>query len=828
MPKASSRLSPKVCSYIEKEIREAGGNEVFVVGNLNAEGIVVEAFAAARGHESAVPVIQAAADRAEVLIHNHPSGVLRPSDADLAVASRAAASGLGSYIVNNSVTEVYVIAEPVLTEKKKPIDPARAAFFLSQKGPLAELSRDYEARPSQMELASSITTAFNDGKVASLEAGTGVGKSFAYLIPAALWSVENKDRVVVSTATINLQQQLIEKDIPRVRKIIGNDFKAVLVKGRGNYLCRRRFRATLRDGDFFAEDEGTLKQIADWAATTSDGSRSDLPFMPPELLWSRINSESDACMGMRCMYHAECFVMKARKEAAGASIIVVNHHLLFADIEARYSGSGYEGTAVLPPFHMIVFDEAHAIENAATSFFSGSTSRFSILRQLNHFAPDRKRKGVARLDLLEGLTSDKEAAQTACAAIPKAKKALEELEEAALATCDNGFTFRVSRKTAGLSSAKSVFSAAKTLWKSLASFCNAMHSVFEGIDEEDADAAWESKIAVRRLESSNSLLEGFVSWDKDESSVFWIERSSFVQSRGGKGKGGGKDEPQVVFYPKLNRTPLAVAETMKDAVFDPFRTVVCVSATLRVGKTFDFWMARCGVSLIEKKRLLSGVYDSPFPYETNVLLALPESIPLPDEQGFQAATERLIPDLISASRGSALVLFTSYESMRNACRTARALLASSGFRILCQGEDDRARLLHSFRAEESSVLFATDSFWEGIDAPGDTLRHVIIAKLPFRPPNNPVFEARCERIEERGGNSFMELSVPDAVIKFRQGFGRLMRKKSDRGVVTVLDRRITARRYGKIFLESIPKTRIARGQSDEVLRTIKSFLYNEK
>lgn len=818
MPKASTRLSPKACSYIKKEIADAGGYEVFVVGSLDSEGMVINARVAARGNEAAVPVIQSAVDTSEVLIHNHPSGVLRPSEADLRIASQTAASGLGFYIVNNAVTEVYVVAEPVFAAKKKPIDPARAASLLSKGGPLARLSAGYEERPSQMQLASDCALAFNGARVAMLEAGTGVGKSFAYLIPAALWSLENKDRVVVSTATINLQQQLIEKDIPLARKIVGQDFKAVLVKGRGNYLCRRRFSATVRDGDFFAEDEKTVKLIAQWAESTPDGSRSDLPFLPPEPLWARICSEADACMGMRCPYHSECFVMKARKEAAGASILVVNHHLLFADIKARYSGSGYEGTAVLPPFHIIVFDEAHAMESAATSFFSDAVSRFSILRQLNHFVPERRR-GPSRLDILEGLTSEKGRVKSARSAIPKIRRALESLDEEGLLACENGFSFRISKKSSG--QARGVFRQAGALSKGIMEFCAAMREAFGGIDKEDAVAVWESDVAVRRLEGAASLLESLLSWSKDSSSVFWIERASFAQPKGGKDKA---DKAKTVFYPKFNRAPLSVSETLKDAVLDPFRTVVCVSATLRVGGDFGFWMRRSGVSLVEAERLLQGVYPSPFPYESNVMLALPEDIPLPDEQGFQAAIERLIPSLILASAGSALVLFTSHESMRSACRASRARLASSGLRVLCQGEDDRARLFSAFREDTSSVLFATDSFWEGIDAPGDALRHVIIAKFPFRPPNNPVFEARCERIEERGASSFMELSLPDAVIKFRQGFGRLMRKKTDMGVVTVLDRRITARRYGKIFLESIPKTRVARGPSQDVLRSIKSFL----
>ncbi len=700
------------------------------------------------------------------------------------------------------------------------INPEHAASFLSKTGPLARLSADYEERPSQIELAKACAAAFNDGKVAMLEAGTGVGKSLAYLIPAALWCLENKGRIVVSTPTKNLQQQLIEKDIPLVRKVIGKDFKAILVKGRQNYLCLRRLDVALQDGDFFSEDEEELSQIKEWAKTTADGSFSDLPFIPAVELWSRIRSETDACMGKDCPHYSSCFVTKLRKKAESASIIVVNHHLLFADIKARYSGAGYEGTAVLPPYDLIVFDEAHAIEKSATSFFADYASSRRMLRLLNHFLPDKRRTSFSLLDSLEERTFAKEAAQKARTCLPKIKRDIESLEEAALAVCESESSFRFSVTKALPLSANTVLRQAKILYKSLSSFCDFMDSVFEGIAEEDALSTWESRVALHKLKDATTFLESLLAWNNNPSFIFWIELKSF-QHKGRKG------ENLKVFYPEFNRTPLSVAETMKDAVFDQFRSVVCVSATLRVANSFDFWIKRSGASLVEKERLISGVYPSPFPYSTNVLLALPQDIPLPAEQGFQAVIERLIPDLIAASSGSSLVLFTSYSSMNSCYKAARALLAKSGFRILCQDANNpnTAKLLQEFKADTSSVLFGVDTFWEGIDAPGDTLRHVIIVKFPFTPPDDPVFEARCERIEEGGESSFNELSVPEAVIKFRQGFGRLMRKKTDGGVVTVLDRRITAKNYGKKFRESIPaETQVKEGAAKDILRAIKAFL----
>ena len=264
---------------------------------------------------------------------------------------------------------------------------------------------------------------------------------------------------------------------------------------------------------------------------------------------------------------------------------------------------------------------------------------------------------------------------------------------------------------------------------------------------------------------------------------------------------------------------------MCEGVFEPFNTVVCTSATLRIARKFDFWMRRTGITMVDEDRILSGEFESPFPYQTNVLLAVPDTGPLPDDSSFSAWVENAIVSLIQSSCGHALVLFTSYEMLARSCDYARKALASQGITVLRQGDDDRTRLLESFKNDESSVLFATDSFWEGVDAPGDTLLQVIIVKLPFRVPNNPVLEARSEAITARGGNAFMELSLPEAALRFRQGFGRLMRRTSDRGVVTVLDRRIVTKRYGRVFIESIPETVTAFEPLPDILLRIEHFLY---
>jgi ATP-dependent DNA helicase DinG len=817
------RFTDEIRAFLADSIANAGGNEVFFTGKLDGNGIVTEVRLAARGHETAVPVIRSAVADAEVLIHNHPSGELLPSDADLDIASEVSENGLGFYIIDNGAENVYAVVEPVLRREKQPLDEGYVASLLDETGPLAVMNPDYEPRPSQIELAASVARAFNEGAIGVYEAGTGVGKSFAYLLPAMLWAATNDDRVVISTGTINLQQQLVEKDIPVATRIVGVPIKAVLIKGRQNYVCLRRLAESLQDArqerDFFEDESAELEKIDEWTHVSPDGSKSDLSFMPREQVWSRICSESDACMGMRCAFHENCFVMRVRKEAASASILVVNHHLLFADIEARMGGAGYDDTAVLPPFHHVVFDEAHAVEDAATSFFSEYITRFKLQKQLNTLYRVRRGSVGGNLILLERLSSAGGSVQDALAAINEVKDCYVGVEDAAMELLSNSYSWRLSESTEG--SAADLIARLIELRKRVSAVAGVIRTVLDGVDEQylDDPIVWESKFSLKRLEFIGTLALHFSEWSERKDSVFWIEkvRLSGKASRGGEG---------ALWYPRFVQTPLSVAPMMQEGVYEPLATVVCTSATLRIAQSFDYWMRRAGVSLAEPNRVESGVFDSPFPYRTNVLFAIPDDGPLPEEDGFQAWLETAIVSLLQASAGHALVLFTAYDSLRSACELARATLSPLGMTILRQGDDDRARLLETFKSDESSVLFATDSFWEGVDAPGDALLHVIIAKLPFRVPNDPVHAARSEAIERQGGNPFMELSLPEAVIRFRQGFGRLMRRKTDHGVVTVLDRRVLTKRYGRLFTESVPETAQCFAPLADVLRKVERFLYD--
>lgn len=810
----ASRFSEKVIQIIRNAIEEADGNEVFFVGKINDDGIIVSVEVGARGNEDSVIVNNNAARGGHVLIHNHPSGYLRPSEADQSIAYNASDTSMGFYIVNNEVTDVYPVVEPIKPRKLLYTNPDEAVFFLSKEGPLAKKNPNYEERPAQMELVKEITAAFNGNKIGVFEAGTGVGKSFAYLVPSILWAVNNKERVVISTGTINLQQQLYEKDIPAAQEITGKKIKAVLLKGRQNYVCLRRLSDAVTEPSLFEDENDLIKKIDDWTRESETGSRTDLTFNPPESVWSKVNSESDSCMGGRCPFREDCFVMKVRKEAADANLIVVNHHLLFADIESRMSGAGYEDTAVLPPYKRIVFDEAHGIEDSATSFFSESFTRFKLLKQVNLLYRQWRGTRSGFLVQAAAVSAADDFTERADVCIEAIRDAAAVLDQDAVLLLDDGFNVRIHDGNAG--NYTRIFEGIERLKEAVTDFYNLAQTVVSKIDDKDSDipAVWESKTVLGRIEGYGVLFEHFINWGAHRDKVYWMQKVRMPPKTPG-------EEP--VLFVQFYETPLDIAPMMNGGVFEPLDSVVCTSATLRTENHFGYWLRRTGACFVPEERLAKNSFESPFPYRTNVLFGVPADAPFPDSPYYQTYVEQTVPRLIEAAGGRTLVLFTSYDSLKYAYNAAASALVGKGITLLKQGDEDRFRLLENFKEDTQSVLFATDSFWEGVDVPGDSLSQVIIVKLPFAVPNDPVFAARSEDLENKGGNPFMQLSVPQAVIKFRQGFGRLMRRGDDRGVIIVLDRRIVEKRYGKMFTTSVPMSRRMYNPLEQIISAVEKF-----
>lgn len=824
---------------LQAAIVAAGGNEVFAVGQTDADCRIIVLDILARGSRQSVPAISQNCVYGDVVIHNHPSGDLSPSAADLQIAGSIASLGVGFYIVDNSVDEVYAVVEPFDPQNEKPLDAAQISGILGPGGDIARQMKQYEERPEQLRMAMCVTEAFNRGRLAVIEAGTGTGKSLAYLVPALLWALNNGERVVVSTNTINLQHQLISKDLPLLHRATALDFRAVLVKGRANYLClRRAYDAGHEPGLFASREESELQQIIDWASTTNDGSRDDLGFQPLPAVWEEVCCEPDQCSRVRCREYARCFFHKARRQAAQANLLVVNHALLLSDLALRQQSDNYEAMAVLPPYGRVVIDEAHHLENVATSYFSGRVNRFTFSRILNRLSQINKPdKGllprfIAQLgnelpdscdELYRHLhASSEEIQQARHQLFVDAPEVLERvgMKLATLLNEQVSETHEIRYRLKSDFLRSNHWVEMTELIQPLRRQSNALARQLEKLlkQAEDLPDDVADKLAsplvdlagvAARLTAVGADLAIFLAASADQ--CVWIEAS---QGRSGRSR---------VPVTTLCSAPLEVAEGLNRALYERFRTVVMTSATLSVAGRFDYFCERTGLSLAETSRLDSLVLASPFDYARQALLAVPVDIPEPGKPGFREAIADFCEKALLLAGGRSFVLFTSYQLLRQVHAQISPILQAHKLHCLVQGTESRQRVLKEFVADETSVLFGTDSFWEGVDVPGRALEQVIMTRLPFRVPTEPVLEARAEALEARGRDPFMTLTVPQAVIRFKQGFGRLIRHRNDRGVVLILDSRVVRRGYGRTFLHSLPQVESLCLPAAELLPRIAGF-----
>lgn len=803
------RFHPKVVARLRQEIEEAGGREVLCTGRVDSHGRVVSILAVAHGNETAVPALYPHMERGDVVIHNHPGGRLFPSDADIGVASRLGNEGIGFFIIDNKVQHFYVVAEPVPLAEKVLLNLEELQNILKPEGLLSKTIPFYEPRPVQEEMLEVVGKAFNEDGICIVEAGTGVGKSLAYLLPAMEWVAHNEERVVISTATINLQEQLYEKDLPLVLRLLHAGVPVALVKGRGNYLCWTRLEEIREEASLFEEDPAPWETFRKWAETSPTGARSDLPFPIEDTLWSQVCSESDICTGLRCPNRERCFFLKARKQAAAAKLLVVNHHLLFSDLAYRIQGIGFEGAAVLPPFRKVVFDEAHNIEQSATSLFSETLNRFLVFRVLHRLL---RTKGVRRLGLAVKLSNRGASGALILRMsqeVQRMRDAYLTLEEEALRLIAEEGAFRI---TSSLESVSEGFSVSlKAFQRASLTLAETLSEILSSLPEEDAETpeAYEGRMILHRLEQMASLCQQFRSYPENQDRVLWVERKRTATGES---------------ILELHSTPLDITQIMREAVYEPLDTVVFTSATLTVNRTFTFWRGRVG--LLEKvdRSVAEYCFDSPFDYRNRVLIGVPTDAPLPNTDEYITYLHTFLVEACQLTEGRALVLFTSYDTLSKVYTLVKPDLALKGICTYRQGEEERSKLLRRFNEEVSSVLFATDSFWEGIDAPGETLEMVVLCRLPFKVPTDPIQVARMEAIQAKGKNPFIELSLPEAVMRLRQGFGRLMRRTTDRGIVLIPDVRVLKKSYGKLFLSSLPETCCSLKSTKDLLTDLENFL----
>lgn len=837
---AARRIVPGAAQAIRDAVAEAGGREVFFSGKLDAQGMVVLVRVLARGHEDAVPAIFDGLEPRDVVIHNHPGGDVHPSDADLDLAIVYSHNGHGVYIVDNDARRVYVVIEPFREKDRKRLDPTSLAAVVGPSGPLSEALADYEPRPQQARMLEAVAGAFNEDRISVVEAPTGVGKTIAYLVPAVHWAVHNRERVVVSTRTINLQEQIIQKDIPLLQRCLDIKFGAVLVKGRANYLCPRRLERALSEATLFGDksEEAALRALAEWASHTSDGSRSDLPFQPPYDLWEKVCSESDTCTPLQCMQARNCFLTEARREIAKADILVVNHHMLFSDLAIKKEVGSFTSAAVLPAFERLIIDEAHHVEDSATEYFGVEATLVGSLALLGRLVRAERGQDRGLLPFLKvKLVKDVPATQMADAetaqalindrllpAIVAARENVREtfgaLRDVTAAKCGQigrDIKWRLTRDALEDPELRAVHAdSVVPLTEELVDMSKTTRALAELLRDfrpksEDDTPPFALDIVQlhansARLKRLADVLTEATSAALAPNTVRWIEIDA--------------NRPHIV---RVVRCPLDAGQALSEWVYPNLKSVAMTSATLTVNRRFDYMLQRTGLDRLKHPPVDTEALDSPFDFDQQALLCVPDDLPPPPDAAFVTASAEIVGEIVRITRGNAFILFTSFSALNDAAARLEAPMREAGLTPLKQGELPRHQLLERFRNVPGSVLFGTDSFWEGVDVAGEALQCVVLTRLPFRVPTEPIFEARCEAIAEQGGNAFLDYTVPLAVIKFRQGFGRLIRRRTDRGAVVVLDARILTQRYGRQFLNSLPPVRQVTGSSAEVLESLSDF-----
>ncbi|WP_054968084.1 helicase C-terminal domain-containing protein [Alicyclobacillus ferrooxydans] len=698
---------------------------------------------------------------------------------------------------------------------------ANTTALLGADSPFAHVLPGFQVRPGQLQMLDAVADALTDGHHLLVEAGTGTGKSLAYLIPAALHAKGNQDKVIVSTHTIALQDQVSHRDFPLLQRSLGTPVSLSVFKGRTHYLCMRKLHQELRSVTLVTppEEVVTYMQLLVWLTQTPEGNREELAGKPAlSSVWPRIQSETETCINKRCPFFKPCYYFRARARAQEADVVVTNHSLIFTDLKANHR--------VLPHYNRLIFDEAHHIEQEATRHLGTEVQRFQCLSLTSRLTRDNGKHGVLA-DLMSRLAGSD-------AASVKALPTLEQLSDEvlglrtliehtfaglAMLVAQGQSDFRITDKTTQSPAFSGIAKNGEVLLERTAVVEDLAGQLSETAESEaDEDLSGRLFDAVgflSELVGQAQLLASAGSASADW--VEWVEVS------------GNHDRRQIVYH----RAPIDVSKILRERLFEAKDSVVLTSATLSVAGDFSFLKQKLGLTAISKQseptfEVTSLTVPSPFDYSRQALLCVPTDVPDLSKMSAEDASVWLsdsIYQLARISQGRLLTLFTSHAMLRATAEYLRRPLADRGLRLLAQGMDgNRTQLLRLFQEEPRSVLLGAQSFWEGIDLPGDQLTTLCIVRLPFSPPTHPVTEARNERLEAQGKSAFWHNSLPEAVVRFRQGFGRLIRTVDDKGVVVVFDKRVVTARYGQQFIQSVPNLRTFVGSELDVLRTVKSFL----
>ena len=814
------RFSEESLQIIKKYLQENNNKSMIFKATFDEDELIQEPFFLSLYKKKNFEETLTKVSKNEVVIRTTKPKQLYPSDMELELSEELYNRRNIAYCLLSSDLDDFYFVQDIDRIFLEDIDIEN---YFAKDGILAKEIKGFEYRQGQEEMTQYIQEAINEDRKIIVEAGTGTGKTLAYLIPAIKWAVTNKKKVIIATNTINLQEQLLLKDIPLAKSIIKEEFSYVLVKGRNNYLCKRLFNELVLGKSidietFSLEAREQIEYILKWGNKTKTGDKSELPFEVFPDVWELVQSTTELCLGKKCPYRKECFYMKTRIEKMEADILISNHHVFFADLNVRAETDFDSEYLILPRYDMVIFDEAHNIESVARSYFSVEVSKISFTRLLNRIyqKKNKRKKEKSALIRLEETVDEKnlEDSQQYVNLLNTLKEEISILQnigdeyfdeirkiyetntETPIKKTLNNFEMTKSRFLENLREKKDMFQS------KLVNFSNLMMS-FNNVIDEEKDKNPEVINFNNHLKMFKAYIDSFkfINSFEDDNYIYWLDINS--------------KRTNVV----LTATPLNIAKKLSSVLFDNLDRLVFASATIVVNGNFDYFKKSLG---LDEEDCIEAIIKSPFNYDEQMSVYIPSDIQDSENiNAFVSDASRFILDILLKTSGKAFILFTSYTMLNQIYYSISKKLKDKGFEVFLHGDKPRSQLIKEFKEAENPILFGTTSFWEGVDVQGENLSNVIITKLPFLVPTDPVVSAISKKIEEDGGNSFTDFQLPEAIIKFKQGVGRLIRKKTDRGNIFILDNRILKKRYGSLFINALPSQKnIKILEKDDIIEEI--------
>lgn len=797
------RFSEESLHVIKEYLIENDNKSIILKATFDENEVIQEPFFLSLYKKKTFEETLTKVKRDEVVIRITKPNQLYPNDLELELSEELFNRRNIAYcLLSSDLDDFYFIQDIDRTNLEK-ID---IEDYFSKEGILVNEIKGFEHRHEQEEMAKNIQNAVNNNKKIIVEAGTGTGKTLAYLIPAIKWAIANKKKVIIATNTINLQEQLLLKDIPLAKSVIKDEFSYALVKGRTNYLCKRLFTElslgkSVDIETFSMEAREQIEYILKWENKTKTGDKAELPFEVYPDVWELVQSTTELCLGKKCPFRKECFHMKTRMKKMEADILISNHHVFFSDLNVRAETDFDSEYLILPRYDMVIFDEAHNIESVARSYFSVEVSKISFTRLLHRIYQKKIKKKKEKsaltrveetidekylektgdyLELLKSMKSEIYNLQTiGDEYFDEIRKMFETNTEAPIRKSLNSFEMTKSNFLENLRAKKEFFQA------KLAEFLNLMMA-FNNVIDEEKDKNPEVINFNNHLKIFKKYIDSFkfINNFSDADYVYWLDINS--------------KRTNVV----LTATPLNIAQKLSSVLYENLNRLVFASATIMANGNFEYFKKSLG---LDEEECLECFIESPFDYENQMSVYIPADIQDSENlNAFVTDASKFILDILKKTKGKAFILFTSYTMLNQIYYSIVNKLKNSNFEIFLHGEKPRSQLIKEFKEAKNPVLFGTTSFWEGVDVQGENLSNVIITKLPFLVPTDPIVAAISKKIEETGGNSFLDFQLPEAIIKFKQGVGRLIRKKTDRGNVFILDSRVIKKKYGSAFIKALP------------------------